>query len=64
MSTKYHLTGIEGDLRRKFKSACAHLGITMKESFIKHMKDVVSSYEFIKPYKVQPIDKKKKGGKK
>jgi len=32
------------DLRKDFKTACSHYGLTMKKVFIKHMQNIVNDY--------------------
>ena len=32
------------DLRKDFKTACSHYGLTMKETLIRHMQNIVNDY--------------------
>ena len=63
-SKTYLITGIDADTRNDFKAACAHFGISMKDTLIKHMQNIVKDYKYDMSIFVNPKIYKKVKGKK
>ena len=38
------IQGISEDLKRDFKTACSHFNLSMKETLIRHMQNIVNDY--------------------
>ena len=38
------IQGISEDLKKDFKTACSHYGLSMKETLIRHMQNIVNDY--------------------
>jgi len=60
----YLLAGIDPELYKDFKAACAHNGKTMRSSFIEHMHTVVDVFAIMKWSEKEKKLKPKNGGKK
>ena len=57
------ITGIDDDLYKEFKAACAFYGLTIRGLFIKHMKCIVSDYRVHKAPEKEELDRAKKENK-
>ena len=44
MKTDLILHDLDRELRKDFKTACAHYGLSMKEVLIRHMQTIVNDY--------------------
>ena len=44
MKTDLILHDLDRELRKDFKTACAHYGLSMKEVLIRHMQNIVNDY--------------------
>ena len=42
------LHDLDRELRKDFKTACAHYGLSMKEVLIRHMQNIVNDYRVAK----------------
>ena len=60
----YLITGIDLRLRNDFKAACAHYGISMRATLIKHMQNIVDDYSLSKSRWGKPKRNFKEGIKK
>ncbi|GAH40198.1 unnamed protein product [marine sediment metagenome] len=40
----YLLKGVDRDLQKEFKAACAYLEMSMKSVLVKHMESIVAGY--------------------
>lgn len=40
----YLLKGLNRDLQKEFKTACAHFEISMKATLVKHMQNIINEY--------------------
>ena len=60
LDKKYLITGVDPELYKDFKTACAYYGITAKATLIKHMENIVKDYwkVIIKPKPKRRISKK------
>ena len=38
------IQGVSEDLKKDFKTACSHYGLSMKETLIRHMQNTVNDY--------------------
>lgn len=63
MKKNYSLTGIDPKLHKNFKAACAWYEISIRDTFIKHMENIVSDYMKDKDLHYVPVNDIKKGGK-
>lgn len=61
MKKTYLITGIEPELRKDFKSACAYYGTSMRDSFIEHMEKIASDFNIWRWGKGRNKPKRKKG---
>ena len=44
MSKDMIIQGVNEDLKKVFKTACSHFGLSMKIVLIKHMENIVNDY--------------------
>lgn len=59
----YSLTGIDPNLWKEFKAACAHYGISIRETLIEHMRSIVRDYDNAILDRKVKAHQDKKGGK-
>ena len=57
------ITGIDDDLYKEFKAACAFYDLTIRGLFIKHMKCIVSDYRVHKAQAKEELGPDKKESK-
>jgi len=50
LKTDLILHDLDRELRKDFKTACAHYGLSMKEVLIRHMQNIVNDYRVAKVY--------------
>jgi len=61
---EFLIRGIDPQLRKDFKTACAHFGISMRDTLIKHMENIVSDYDRTLINRTFEAHQRRKGGKK
>ena len=44
MKRAFNLINIDPDLYKEFKAACAHYDISIRDTLIKHMQNIVNDY--------------------
>jgi len=60
----YMLTGVDSELLNEFKSACAHYGMSMRATLLKHIQNIVNDYRMYQRGLGQgPVYTNKKGEK-
>jgi len=63
MLNDYLIKGIDHELWKEFKAACAHYEISMREIFVKQIENVVNDYRIYKMNFGEPETKKLEKGK-
>lgn len=48
MKKSYLITDIEPELWKDFKAACAHYDMSIRQTLIKHIQNIVDDYNLIK----------------
>jgi len=63
LSHKYMLQGIDYKLWIEFKAACAHFDLSIRATFLEHIKNIVNDYRVYKMNYGEPQTKRNRNGK-